>query len=89
MKNIFCYVFFRLVRSQSQLNRMDRPREIAEVAAWLAVQAPEYLTGCSVDASGVNGFLKLPARSQKIGFPCVIIVPWYCPILLSTVRCRC
>ncbi|RLB92602.1 MAG: 3-oxoacyl-ACP reductase [Deltaproteobacteria bacterium] len=42
------------IRAQSPLNRVGRPAEIAEVAAWLAVQAPEYLTGCIIDANGAS-----------------------------------
>ncbi len=42
------------IRAQSPLNRVGSPLEIAEVAAWLAVQAPEYLTGCIIDVNGAS-----------------------------------
>jgi len=42
------------IRAQSPLGRVGSPAEIAEVASWLAVQAPGYLTGCIIDANGAS-----------------------------------
>lgn len=40
--------------SQSPLRRASRPEEIANIIAYLASDAPEYMTGCIIDANGAS-----------------------------------
>jgi NAD(P)-dependent dehydrogenase (short-subunit alcohol dehydrogenase family) len=42
------------IRKQSPLGRAARPEEIARTVLFLASDAPEYLTGCIVDANGAS-----------------------------------
>ncbi len=42
------------IKAQSPLNRAAQPEEIAGIVAWLASEAPEYLTGCIIDANGAS-----------------------------------
>ena len=42
------------VRAQSPLERVASPEEIAEAIRWLAADAPEYMTGCILDANGAS-----------------------------------
>ena len=42
------------IRNQSPLGRAARPEEIARTVLFLASEAPEYLTGCIVDANGAS-----------------------------------
>jgi len=42
------------IRKQSPLGRAARPEEIAQTVLFLASDAPEYLTGCIVDANGAS-----------------------------------
>lgn len=42
------------IKAQSPLNRAAQPVEIAGIVAWLASEAPEYLTGCIIDANGAS-----------------------------------
>jgi|TARA_B100001996_G_scaffold157235_1_gene119793 NAD(P)-dependent dehydrogenase (short-subunit alcohol dehydrogenase family) len=42
------------VRSQSPLNRVAKPQEIADTALWLAAGDNEFLTGCIIDVNGAS-----------------------------------
>ena len=42
------------VRAQSPLNRVAKPREIADTALWLATGDNEFLTGCIIDVNGAS-----------------------------------
>ncbi len=42
------------VLDQHPLGRVGTPDEIAEVVAWLALEAPANLTGCIIDANGAS-----------------------------------
>jgi 3-oxoacyl-[acyl-carrier protein] reductase len=42
------------IRKQSPLGRAARPEEIARTVLFLVSDAPEYLTGCIVDANGAS-----------------------------------
>lgn len=42
------------IKAQSPLNRAAQPEEIANIVAWLASEAPAYLTGCIIDANGAS-----------------------------------
>lgn len=42
------------IKAQSPLNRAAQPEEIAGIVAWLASDAPAYLTGCIIDANGAS-----------------------------------
>ncbi len=42
------------VLQQSPLQRVATPEEIAKIALYLASDAPEYMTGCIIDANGAS-----------------------------------
>ncbi|MBC8346302.1 MAG: SDR family oxidoreductase [Candidatus Marinimicrobia bacterium] len=42
------------IRTQSPLNRVAEPEEIARTALWLASEGNEFLTGCIVDVNGAS-----------------------------------
>jgi len=42
------------IRAQSPLGRAARPEEIARTVLFLAVEAPEYMTGAVVDVNGAS-----------------------------------
>jgi len=42
------------IRSQSPLNRVAQPEEVARTLVFLGVEAPEFLTGCIVDVNGAS-----------------------------------
>lgn len=42
------------IRSQSPLNRVARPEEVARTAVFLASEGTEFLTGCIVDVNGAS-----------------------------------
>jgi len=42
------------VRAQSPFGRVARPAEIAATVAWLAIDAPEWISGTVVDANGAS-----------------------------------
>ncbi len=42
------------VKSQSPLNRVAKPQEIADTAVWLAAGDNEFLTGCIIDINGAS-----------------------------------
>ena len=42
------------IRSQSPLNRVARPGEVAEVVAFLASSGSEFLTGGIIDVNGAS-----------------------------------
>jgi 3-oxoacyl-[acyl-carrier protein] reductase len=42
------------IRAQSPLNRAGRPEEIASLAAFLASEQTEYMTGCVIDINGAS-----------------------------------
>ena len=44
----------RALRAQSPLGRVARPEEIADVVAFLAADAPAYLTGAILDVNGAS-----------------------------------
>jgi NAD(P)-dependent dehydrogenase (short-subunit alcohol dehydrogenase family) len=42
------------IRSQSPLNRVARPEEVARTVVFLASEGTEFLTGCIVDVNGAS-----------------------------------
>jgi NAD(P)-dependent dehydrogenase (short-subunit alcohol dehydrogenase family) len=42
------------IRSQSPLNRVAQPEEVARTLMFLGLEAPEFLTGCIVDVNGAS-----------------------------------
>jgi NAD(P)-dependent dehydrogenase (short-subunit alcohol dehydrogenase family) len=42
------------IRSQSPLNRVAQPEEVARTLVFLGLEAPEFLTGCIVDVNGAS-----------------------------------
>lgn len=42
------------LRAQSPFNRVARPEEVARVVAFLAADAPEFMSGCIVDVNGAS-----------------------------------
>lgn len=42
------------IRAQSPLNRVAKPDEVARTVAFLALEAPDFLTGCIVDVNGAS-----------------------------------
>jgi len=42
------------VRAQSSLGRVARPEEVAATVAWLATEAPEWVTGTVIDVNGAS-----------------------------------
>lgn len=42
------------LRSQSTLKRVARPEEVANAICYLALEAPEFMTGCIVDVNGAS-----------------------------------
>jgi NAD(P)-dependent dehydrogenase (short-subunit alcohol dehydrogenase family) len=42
------------IRSQSPLNRVARPEEVARVVLFLAAEGTDYLTGCIIDVNGAS-----------------------------------
>lgn len=42
------------IRSQSPLNRIAKPEEIARIVLFLASEKSQYMTGCIVDANGAS-----------------------------------
>lgn len=42
------------IRAQSPLNRVARPEEVARAVVMLAIEAPDFMTGCIVDVNGAS-----------------------------------
>ncbi|MBM4170006.1 MAG: SDR family oxidoreductase [Ignavibacteria bacterium] len=42
------------IRAQSPMNRIARPEEVAQTVTYLALNAPEFMTGCIVDLNGAS-----------------------------------
>jgi NAD(P)-dependent dehydrogenase (short-subunit alcohol dehydrogenase family) len=42
------------IRSQSPLNRVAQPEEVARTLLFLGTEAPDFLTGCIVDVNGAS-----------------------------------
>jgi 3-oxoacyl-[acyl-carrier protein] reductase len=42
------------IKSQSPLNRAAQPEEISNLVAYLASEAPAYMTGCIIDVNGAS-----------------------------------
>lgn len=42
------------VRSQSPMGRVARPEEVANAVCYLALEAPEFMTGCIIDVNGAS-----------------------------------
>lgn len=42
------------VRNQSTMGRVARPEEVAKTICFLALDAPEFMTGCIVDVNGAS-----------------------------------
>jgi NAD(P)-dependent dehydrogenase (short-subunit alcohol dehydrogenase family) len=42
------------IKSQSPLNRVAKPKEVARTALWLASEGNDFLTGCIVDVNGAS-----------------------------------
>ena len=42
------------IRSQSPLNRVARPEEVAQTALWLASEGNDFLTGSIIDINGAS-----------------------------------
>lgn len=42
------------IRSQSPLNRVAQPEEVARTILFLGTEAPDFLTGCIVDVNGAS-----------------------------------
>jgi NAD(P)-dependent dehydrogenase (short-subunit alcohol dehydrogenase family) len=42
------------IRGQSPLNRVAQPEEVARTVVFLALEAPDFLTGCIVDVNGAS-----------------------------------
>ncbi|MDX1430979.1 MAG: SDR family oxidoreductase [Gammaproteobacteria bacterium] len=42
------------LRAQSPFKRVARPEEVAAVVAYLAAEAPEFMSGCIVDVNGAS-----------------------------------
>ena len=42
------------IRQQSSIGRVAQPEEVGQIAAYLAMEAPEFMTGCIVDINGAS-----------------------------------
>jgi NAD(P)-dependent dehydrogenase (short-subunit alcohol dehydrogenase family) len=42
------------IRNQSTIGRVARPEELGQTIAFLALEAPEFMTGCIVDVNGAS-----------------------------------
>lgn len=42
------------IRNQSSIGRVAQPEEIAKTISFLALEAPEFMTGCIVDVNGAS-----------------------------------
>jgi NAD(P)-dependent dehydrogenase (short-subunit alcohol dehydrogenase family) len=42
------------VRNQSTMGRVARPEEVANAICYLALEAPEFMTGCIIDVNGAS-----------------------------------
>lgn len=42
------------IRAESPLNRVAYPEEVARAAVFLALDAPEFMTGCIIDVNGAS-----------------------------------
>ena len=42
------------IRAQSPFGRVAQPEEVGKTIAFLALEAPEFLTGCIVDVNGAS-----------------------------------
>jgi 3-oxoacyl-[acyl-carrier protein] reductase len=42
------------IKSQSPLNRVAEPKEVARTALWLASEGNDFLTGCIIDVNGAS-----------------------------------
>ena len=42
------------IRNQSSIGRVAQPEEIAKTIAFLALEAPQFMTGCIVDVNGAS-----------------------------------
>ena len=42
------------IRQQSSIGRVAQPEEVGKVIAYLALEAPEFMTGCIVDINGAS-----------------------------------
>jgi NAD(P)-dependent dehydrogenase (short-subunit alcohol dehydrogenase family) len=42
------------IRNQSSMGRVAQPEEIAKTIGFLALEAPEFMTGCIIDVNGAS-----------------------------------
>ncbi len=42
------------IRNQSSMGRVARPQEVAKTIGFLALEAPEFMTGCIIDVNGAS-----------------------------------
>ena len=42
------------IRNQSSIGRVAQPEELGTTIAFLALEAPEFMTGCIVDVNGAS-----------------------------------
>ena len=42
------------IRQQSSIGRVAQPEEVGQIVAYLALEAPEFMTGCIVDINGAS-----------------------------------
>ena len=42
------------IRQQSSIGRVAQPEEVGQIVAYLAMEAPEFMTGCIVDINGAS-----------------------------------
>ena len=42
------------IRNQSSIGRVAQPEEVGRIIAYLALEAPEFMTGCIVDINGAS-----------------------------------
>ena len=42
------------IRQQSSIGRVAQPQEVGQIVAYLAMEAPEFMTGCIVDINGAS-----------------------------------
>ena len=42
------------IRNQSSIGRVAQPEEVGQIVAYLALEAPEFMTGCIVDINGAS-----------------------------------
>ena len=44
----------RDIRNQSSIGRVAQPEEIAKTIGFLALEAPQFMTGCIIDVNGAS-----------------------------------